>query len=228
MRLNKLIFGNNFDEQLFVELIPPSVKELEFGHNFNHSINGFLPLQLEHLMLGYMFNQPLNSCTFPETLRDLYFEHSFNHPLSFRILPKNLRLLSLSNDFDQVDLVLPQNLDDLFLNYLTEQKIMKQIINIRNINLKNYWSSYEFNELLTEHSLPDTIKSINMDWNYNKPISKKSLPANLYFLGLGPAFRQPIMLKDLPESLQILGISRQYRLPLNYLEEKFKICRCYN
>jgi hypothetical protein len=72
-QLKKLIItGMDFKE---LPTIPPSVKILNLGSNFNHSIEGILPEGLEELHLGYNFNYPLgdeSKSFLPSSLKKLY------------------------------------------------------------------------------------------------------------------------------------------------------------
>jgi len=107
------IYFKNFNHPI---IIPPNVKKICLGHQFNQKLDNlgnieelilgddfnqpldFLPSSLKKMVLGYSFNQPL--LNLPPNLEDIHFMgHSkFNNQI---ILPYQLKSLTFGNNFEQ-------------------------------------------------------------------------------------------------------------------------------
>ncbi len=100
-RINKLII-NNVNE--LAEINNKTIKEIQFGHNFNQPIDGlpevgrsFLPNSITHLTFGNNFNKSINKL--PSSITHLEFGNNFNRPVNN--LPNSITHLTFGNNFEQ-------------------------------------------------------------------------------------------------------------------------------
>ena len=82
--LTSLEFANNFDQQLIPNMLPNTLTYLNFGYNYNRSLNDILPnnlYNLQHLVFGCKFNQSIAGIL-PKNLTKLEFRcGQFNQTL---------------------------------------------------------------------------------------------------------------------------------------------------
>ncbi|GAM28397.1 hypothetical protein SAMD00019534_115730, partial [Acytostelium subglobosum LB1] len=114
---------------------PDTIKSLMLCYKFNEPITpGTLPPLLESLTFGEMFDQKIEYGTFPGTLIELHFGQQFNrdlHPGGVRVLPNNLRTLTLGGEFNQhlYPDILPDTLTSLecYIKKLSSDGLPKSI-----------------------------------------------------------------------------------------------------
>ena len=103
VNLERLSFDNLFNNPINLNDLPPTLKSITFGNDFNQPLQtqglSFLPPTLESLTLGNHFNQNLNQNDLPPTLRSLTFTGNYNlNNLAIQgLLPPNLELLRVYN-----------------------------------------------------------------------------------------------------------------------------------
>lgn len=117
--LERLQFGDSYDQQFEMAALPHALKILAFGYSYNQQFKlGVLPLSLEQLYLGSSYNQRIESGVLPSSLLGLRFwlsESIFDHPLEAGVLPSNLRILELGTSF-RSELSLPMSVNRLVIN----------------------------------------------------------------------------------------------------------------
>lgn len=95
--------------------LPPSVKFLTLGNDFNQDISPLDFCNVEVLKFGKSFNQDVSDLKLSQTLRLLSFSGKFNKSLEKLILPESLEVLILLGDFNSNLPKLPQKLHTLLL-----------------------------------------------------------------------------------------------------------------
>lgn len=180
LRTKKIIFGEKFngliDALKEIELIYDKKKlnifpnhqnddifltEIIFGRNFNQPVDNLLPVTILHLKFGTYFKQLINYL--PKYLESLEFvsQSLFNH--SIDLLPINLKILILGNDFNKEVNNLPSKLQKLIFGN-------------------------DFNKSI--ELLPIGLKYLKLGENFNQPIN--NLPSTINHLVLGKYFNQTI------------------------------------
>ena len=109
--LQEIIFTDTFDEEIKDPNYPPVVKKMTFGSYFNQPLKiGDLPNSLETLFFKsryYMeyfsnFNQRIEANVLPPNLKVLILGNNFNnggHPLEEKVLPNSLVNLTFGSNF---------------------------------------------------------------------------------------------------------------------------------
>nr|QFG73786.1 MAG: FNIPrepeat containing protein [Megaviridae environmental sample] len=142
-KLEELILGYEYRQPLtdlppslkylvvFTDLdlvLPPNIKTLYLGGEFNHVID--MPLTLLHLQVGNSFNQPLADLN----IIQLKTGQAFNHPIDH--LTK-LIMLELGDDFDQPICKLPNNLETLIITHSYSWRLPKLPDSLITLELAN-------------------------------------------------------------------------------------------
>jgi hypothetical protein len=89
-QLSRLIFNRIYNQPIDIAILPLSIVYLNFGDNYNHSVNN-LPHDLQYLIFGISFNNFVDNL--PYNLKYLEFCGYFNKPLEN--LPNSLLYLKL-------------------------------------------------------------------------------------------------------------------------------------
>eukprot|EP01133_Synstelium_polycarpum_P002452 gene2452-2788_t len=89
--LVKLRFGKLYNLPLFVNAIP-RLETLIFGHCYNQEIQpNTLPPSIKHIIFGFLYDQPLQPGILPQYLSSVSFEsNEFNQPILPGALPPTL------------------------------------------------------------------------------------------------------------------------------------------
>ena len=152
LNLTHLVFGDCFNQQVS-RMLPDSLIYLEFGLDFNQSVNN-LPSNLTHLKFSWDFSQQIDNLP-----NIVYLSVSNN--LSLDNLPNSLKELVLGLDFN------------LELNNLPNQlkKISIRNVNLYDKELNNLPESVELIELPIGYDkklskLPKNLKTIRCDRDY--------------------------------------------------------------
>ena len=96
--------SHEFNQSLDRVTLPGNLQSLTFGRDFNNSLEGVtLPGNLQSLTFGFRFNQSLERVTLPGNLQSLTFGDGFNQSLERVILPGNLQSLTFGGMFNQPD-----------------------------------------------------------------------------------------------------------------------------
>eukprot|EP01112_Ceratiomyxa_fruticulosa_P021889 TRINITY_DN7857_c0_g1_i1.p1 TRINITY_DN7857_c0_g1~~TRINITY_DN7857_c0_g1_i1.p1 ORF type:complete len:310 (-),score=43.77 TRINITY_DN7857_c0_g1_i1:173-1102(-) len=150
-QINHFTSGSRFNN--LIDLRNSNIIKMKFAFDFNQLIDK-LPLKLQRLELGKLYNQPLQNL--PNTLTHLIFSEGsiFNMPIERGVLPQSLVFLSMSASFDYpISGVLPTNLRTLKLGL--------------NFNSRIY-------------ELPPQLTYLELPFRYNKILPHaRSLPKNL-------------------------------------------------
>jgi hypothetical protein len=87
-----------------------------------------------------------------------------------------------------------------------------------------YYLCSEFNQHISQDTLPNSLTHLTFGGDFNKPVNKDNLPASLTHLSFGEDFNQPI--DTLPENLTHLKIKNlDYDKELNNLPYNLKILK---
>ena len=126
--IKKIIFCNDSNDPNILDnaIFPNSLEILEFGSNFNKTIEKVkFPNSLAHIICGHSFNQPLDNIIFPESLKSITFGTDFNQSLNNFKFPINLESLKFSLNFNQPITNLPSS-----VKYLEFDKINASLVNL--------------------------------------------------------------------------------------------------
>lgn len=140
--------------------IPPGLKKLMMGCEFDNPLEGNLPEGLIHLSLGFEFKQKI--LRLPTTLVYLKFRGKFNHDLP--IMPPSLRYLEVGFKFNKsIDKCLNDDLHTLLLGSEFDRKITKLPSKLKVLKI------YDNIDSSLIHVLPDGLQElvINRKWHQN-------------------------------------------------------------
>ncbi|EGC30454.1 hypothetical protein DICPUDRAFT_83606 [Dictyostelium purpureum] len=195
----EICFGHCFDKLLVKGMIPSSVKTLTLGHMFNQELipNQSIPNGILNLTLGYGFNKNIQVNSIPFSVTSLELGHSFNKPLSRKVLPRNLKSLTLGVCWDHslveegtsYQSILPDSLEKLKLFAFncpiycenTKRSLLPN-------SLKNLIFVSKFNQPMFIGSLPPNIEHLELGFHYSQLIERGVLPQSLKYLNLGNSF----------------------------------------
>jgi hypothetical protein len=185
-------------------ILPPNLKELQLGSNFDQPLYigypaqvdssriGCLPPTLVHLRFNGCYKYPLVEGVLPQTLESINISHGFNHPVNNRILPSGLRQLNLGNEYNQ-----PIE-EDTFPKNLTKLKF-----------------DIHFNQPLKRGTLPSTLKILSFSVCFNQSLDIGVLPHGLTHLKImNNDYDKPIFKDALPDTLVQFNISEKYKYSL--------------
>ncbi|KAM9957632.1 hypothetical protein ACTFIW_012598 [Dictyostelium discoideum] len=213
-----------------LNIIPNDVRLIEFGYNFNCSIQmNTLPLNLisikfsfsfdkvfdfsglinlTTLELGDSFNKPIQKLKFPPNLTCLSFGEIFNQFLPvgcFLDLP--LKSLKFGSEFDQFldSSLLPPTLTSLDLGSsgnFTSFKILNQLKSLKIGSRKcKPVKFYEF---------PSNLKEISYNHHNNDPINKGVIPIGVVSLSFDRSFNRIIRKGVLPNTIKTLSFNCEF------------------
>ncbi|KAN0044741.1 hypothetical protein ACTA71_006264 [Dictyostelium dimigraforme] len=178
--LKALILNHIFNRE--IEALPIGLKELLFGNHFNQEIRiGLLPNTLEYLKFGNDFSKPLPIGTINQGLLTIIFGQCFNQPLEIGSLPNTLKYCHFSKNYNQklAKGVLPDsllkvvfNLDHSIDNIFENETLPK--------SLDSIVFGHEFNvEFTSLDFFPPNIKSLHIPHHYNKKFTANSFPSTI-------------------------------------------------
>ncbi|KYQ92729.1 DUF1649 family protein [Tieghemostelium lacteum] len=174
--LKYLRVKGKYNQPMEKGLLPPSLRTLILGENFNQplSIEVNLPLKLTTLIVGYDFNQDFKIGDLPETLETLKFGYSFKRPLKAGVLPVSLKNLSFVDYVYSLHGKLPPLLQYLSFVYYKHDIVEGTLPN----------SLVEFHSSRCEIKckLPSKLKILTLPSFYN--IFKGQLPSGLISLAI--------------------------------------------
>ncbi|KAH0477255.1 MAG: uncharacterized protein KVP18_000874 [Porospora cf. gigantea A] len=113
--LTYLRLGTHFNQVIRRGDLPQSLETLHLGGSSNQPLGSWVPRGLRRLSLSYDFTQDIRAGDLPPNLLELYFGWTFNRPLEEGVLPKSLKVLHLSDEFNQCLGALPPRLVSLGL-----------------------------------------------------------------------------------------------------------------
>ncbi|CAN0415709.1 unnamed protein product, partial [Ascophyllum nodosum] len=80
--LQRLTFGEYFNQAIDGVVWPASLQRLTFGEYFNQAIDGVVwPASLQQLTFGDGFNQAIDGVVWPASLQQLTFGYNFDHAM---------------------------------------------------------------------------------------------------------------------------------------------------
>ena len=214
--LQVISMGPGFDAP--VKALPASLSKLSLTGLFNQELEG--TFQLQHLTLGFYFNQALQGLNLPNLL-SLTLGHDFCQPwdglpelmpqlrnLNFGgvfpshvILPKSLETLTLCKRFNQSleILSLPEDLQELVLAGEFNQSLQS----VSFPQLKSLTLAGEFNQSVGEVKFPSSLEELKFGFRFNQALEGVVFP-QLRHLTFGHEFNQSLDSACLPETLQSL------------------------
>jgi hypothetical protein len=156
---NKIIFGYSFN-QLIGGKIPGNVIFIQFGHNFNKSIEMIVieneEDNIQELVLGEKFDQPVNNIS--PNLKKITFGYDFNQ--SVENLPNKLEYIKFGNNFNKCIDYLPCSLTNIIFGNNFNQSVDNLPTSVILIGL----SGQNFDLPIT--NLPIGLKKINLNKIY--------------------------------------------------------------
>jgi hypothetical protein len=171
--LKKIVFGDNFNQEIYPETLPNGIDTIYFGYYFNKKINShILPEKLKHLTFNGEYKYPLTINTFPNNLTHLSFKY-YNIEIAKNVFPETLIYLKLSIDYNYefTNGTLPKNLIYLELG-------AQYSYDIKNLP-ETLETLYIYGNKNIIKNLPNTIKKIifyklEIELN-NIPLSVKNI-----------------------------------------------------
>jgi hypothetical protein len=140
-------------------------------------------------------------------------EWDFAHHGTLEIFP-NLKLLSLSDDFDSPlqASMLPPSLIQLDFGFSFNRPLA---VGVLPAGLTQLIFSHFFNQQLAAGVLPEGLKQLSFGATFNQPLVGGLLPAGLTHLSLGHSeFNQPLVAGVLPAGLTHLSFGPRFNQPL--------------
>ena len=140
-------------------------------------------------------------------------EWDFAHHGTLEIFP-NLKLLSLSDDFDSPlqGSMLPPSLIQLDFGFSFNRPLA---VGVLPAGLTQLIFSHFFNQQLAAGVLPEGLKQLSFGATFNQPLVGGLLPAGLTHLSLGHSeFNQPLVAGVLPAGLTHLSFGPRFNQPL--------------
>ncbi|KYQ88676.1 hypothetical protein DLAC_10858 [Tieghemostelium lacteum] len=150
--LQTLTFGENFNQTLLAKLLPSQLLKLDLGLKFNKPLQN-LPGSLKILILGKLFNQPINAGSLPPFMETLYLSSHFNYPLEVGSLPSTLKTLVMGEKY----------------NFIIGKDIIPK--QIHTLQLSKFYS-----HPIGENTLPGVIK-LTLGYSYSCPIIEENIPS---------------------------------------------------
>lgn len=223
--------GPGFDAP--VNGLPANLTKLSLTGLFNQELKG--TVELQHLTLGFYFNQPLQGLRLPNLL-SLTLGHDFHQSwdglaelmpqllsLNFGgvfpghvILPKSLETLALCKRFNQSleILSLPENLQELILAGEFNQTL--QYVSFP--QLKSLTLAGEFNQSVEEVKFPSSLEDLKFGFRFNQALERVVFP-QLRHLTFGHEFNQSLDSACFPDTLQSLTFG------WNFNHRLVKLCK---
>lgn len=101
-KLDNLIFGDHFNDEIRAVVWPMNLKRLAFGRGFNQAIKEVTwPGSLRELSFGSWFNQDIDGTIWPTSLQTLTFGDRFDRPIELVAWPDSVDKLTLGFNFDR-------------------------------------------------------------------------------------------------------------------------------
>lgn len=192
---------SNYLCSLFCVKLPESLKEIIFT-TFNSAIPFFLPPHIKKLRFGADYNFSTNSFIIPQKLKSLQISGSIHNKILFDNLPESLKNLEIIGlDFPVHNL--PINLKHLRIDKIDKSKYTECLINNLSENLETL-ELIDLNfDIDIEHSKLKKMSLIN----YNFSNFKIILPQNLISLQINGDICNQNLINNLPENLESLEIT---------------------
>ena len=231
---------------------PESLQRLTFGDAFNQDLKGVtFPNGLQSLTFGHAFNQTLKGVTFPSGLQSLTLGDSFNHSLEGVTLPSNVKSLHLAIGSTRTWRAWPfQVVWKAWLLAVTSTKAWREwlfqavcaashlvmtstwtwkawrcqaVLKISRLvgsvkpsrfkwkSLENLTFGFRFNQNLEGVTFPATLQSLAVGDRFNQNLQRVTFPSTLHCLTFGCDFSQNLDGVTLPSHLQSLTLGSGYR-----------------
>jgi len=185
-----------------------NLQRIIFGERFNQPLDDTLSnlVNLRELTFGNHFNHPLgDSLSNLHNLRKLTFDEMFNQPIDNCLSNLvDLEELTFGEQFDQPlndTLTHLSNLEKLTFGYCFNQPLDNTLSNL--VNLRELTLGNYFNQSI---DIPDRIKKLTLYCNSQSIIDY--LPSNIEELELGYSFK--LELNNLPNSSKKIKILNQF------------------
>lgn len=225
------------------EFLPRNLKEIVLNYN-NELLPGVLPDTLEKIVLGDIFNKPIQHGVIPKNVKEFTFGRGYSWGIEPGILPSSLRKLTFRNRIKNPLLlgVIPENVKELNMSCAKGRVdiLSKGIIIPPSVRILHLTTSIYF--MHKEHSIPNTVKELYLCgiWNsiplglvpdsvrvlsfgnmYNTKIKKGSIPFGVETLIFGERFDQILKPGIIPSSVKkiVFGILYQREFKKGYIPE---------
>ncbi len=196
---------NSFDHYVTVRMIQREKDKDNYISNFELSLSFIIP----HLLLNFMQKD-----FFGKKIQD---ETAFANLLSCnKKIYQSINKLKLTYDLFSVT-------DFLKLKYEDKQKVKIMLIDKNEIgkikkfppHLKELHFDNNFNQILSEGLLPESLSYITFGHAFNHPLKNGVLPSSLLELTFDKMFDQKLQVGSLPGSLLYLRFGYFYDQPLD-------------
>lgn len=115
--LETLIFGESFNTEIKMNVLPKNLKELifELKSKYEHAFKkDVLQKSLIRLCFGDKYNCEIDENVLPESLQHIVFGHYYNRDIKKDVLPLNLKTIKIKWEF-QKKIVIPEKTKELFI-----------------------------------------------------------------------------------------------------------------
>eukprot|EP00435_Cladocopium_sp_Y103_P061557 s808_g23.t1 len=165
-----------------LDFLPSGLEKLTFGDDFNQSLDDInLPRSLLKLALGDSFNQSLDRVQWPSGLRSLSFGWTFDCSLEEVNLPDSLHSLTFGSQFNQSleKLRWPAQLQSLTFGSSFNRSLHG--VNLPS-DLRSLSFGWDFNQSLETTVLPESLTRLTFGYNFHQSLAKVKLPSGLQVL----------------------------------------------
>ncbi|GAM19495.1 hypothetical protein SAMD00019534_026700, partial [Acytostelium subglobosum LB1] len=176
----------NFNQEIFPNDLPRSLRYLSFGDTYNKIIKErILPDGLTSLSFGRQYNQYFPNGVLPNSLTSLILGHHYMEYFQLGCLPNSLTHLQIHGSFQAgfIEGVLPQSLRTLLLPHLYKKQILPGVLpkSITNLKFGGNMSSLFWQCIpIAPGTLPQSLTKLSM--TYGCELEPKSLPSTLKHL----------------------------------------------
>lgn len=223
--ITELYIGFSFDNEL--DFLPPNIKKLTFGSNFNNEIKqNVIPNTVQYLSFSCInYNYSLLN-VFPNSIIELYL-YSNDLELEPNVIPNSVKILHISSKIKEN--VIPNSVEFLYYNsdceldpYILPNSIIKLSIDSNITILPNVipnsvlylYLLYDYNQKIIPNSIPNSVIKLKFGLKFNQQIDINELPNNLKILKFGHSFNQKININVIPNSVKYIEFNNAFNQDL--------------
>jgi hypothetical protein len=201
--IKKIIFTDVFNQQIKYDILPPNLEIIVLGKSYHQPIDLLsLPVSLTGLFIGEDNLMDRRDNIIVKT--DSGYEYQMSH--------FNNEMIS---NFDNSEPLI----NSIVFGYMFNKPIMPDTLSIY---LTEIYFGKSFNCQLFVHSLPPNLVLLSFGDNYDQPINPDVLPSSLQYLFFGNNFNQLIKSNVLPINLRYLSFGDKYNQPLDILPSSLR------
>ncbi|KAN0053167.1 hypothetical protein ACTA71_006691 [Dictyostelium dimigraforme] len=207
-----------------------NLKVLELGEYFNGKLKslGKLPLSLESIRFGGIFNQKLSNMSKLTSLKTLRFGRLFNQNIDS--LPPFLTSITFSFHFNSEikESSIPSTLKKIVFGYMFNRPVgFLKSTNVESITFGHNFDQPFIDTITNQSLLPESLTFLDLreSTRFDQPFDKpNSLPPKLKTLQLFKRYKRSMMANNLPSTLENFELSITESNP-HYLDQNLPISK---